>query len=223
MSNKTLRCLLISFILSSNIFGMQSKYEIKMEALSLKQQIAKKVFKDRKDINLDALPNDLKSYVLGDIPIMNEEKYLTLTDSDDGIFFMQISKDGRYIASTSNKVIKVWDLQRKSDYCIFTLVGHEADVVSVGFSPCGEYIVSTSEDRTIKVWHCDFERLDGQCIYTFLEHSEIVNFAQFSSCGNYIVSASNDNTIKVFNLTDQSHITLNGHTDCVFSAQFSLG
>lgn len=222
MSNKTLRCLWISFILSSNIFGMQSKYEIKMQALSLKQQIAKKVFKDRKDINLDALLDDFKDYILGDMPIMNEEKCLTLTDQDNGIFFMQVSKDGRYIISTSGKIIKIWDLKRKFDDSSFTLSGHKEDVTSVGFSPCGKFIVSTSFDRTIKVWHCDFQRLDGQCIYTFLEHSEIVNFAQFSSCGNYIVSASNDNTIKVFNLTDQSHITLNGHTDCVFSAQFSL-
>ena len=42
-----------------------------------------------------------------------------------------------------------------------TLEGHTSDVTSVAFSPNNQYVVSGSEDKTIRLWNVE----TGECIY----------------------------------------------------------
>ncbi|MGK7946969.1 MAG: caspase family protein [Microcystaceae cyanobacterium] len=77
-----------------------------------------------------------------------------------------------------------------------TFRGHQDYVRSVAFSPDGRYIVSGSDDKTIKVW----DRVNGgeAAIHTFRGHQNYVRSVAFSPDGRYIVSGSWDNTIKVW-------------------------
>ncbi|SCV69775.1 BQ2448_1169 [Microbotryum intermedium] len=36
--------------------------------------------------------------------------------------------------------------------CVYTLVGHTSTVWAISFSPCGTYLASAGDDRTIKIW-----------------------------------------------------------------------
>lgn len=57
-----------------------------------------------------------------------------------------------------------------------TLSGHASWVLSVAFSPDGKRFVSSSADRTVRVWD-----LDGmQCQNVFKEHNDQV---QKKNCG----------------------------------------
>ena len=49
-----------------------------------------------------------------------------------------------------NKEIKVWD--SNTGDIVRTLEGHKREVTSVAISPDGKYIVSGSNDRTVKIW-----------------------------------------------------------------------
>ena len=77
-----------------------------------------------------------------------------------------------------------------------TLEGHNYRVNSVAYSPDGRYIVSGSNDRTIKIW-------DGEkCIKTLEGHNYSVNSVAYSPDGRYIVSGSDDGTIKIWDAID---------------------
>jgi platelet-activating factor acetylhydrolase IB subunit alpha len=46
--------------------------------------------------------------------------------------------------------IKLWDFT--SHECVKTMHGHDHNVSSVAFMPGSDFIVSSSRDRTIKMW-----------------------------------------------------------------------
>lgn len=47
--------------------------------------------------------------------------------------------------------IKLWDFQQTYE-CVKTLHGHDHNVSSVAFVPAGDYVISASRDKTIKMW-----------------------------------------------------------------------
>jgi WD40 repeat protein len=75
-------------------------------------------------------------------------------------------------------------------------------------SPDGQYVVSASWDRTLKVW----ELATGKELRTLSGHINIVSGVTVSPDGQYVVSASNDNTLKVWELATGNELyTLSGH------------
>lgn len=51
--------------------------------------------------------------------------------------------------------------------CLFSLVGHDNWVRGVVFHPGGKYLISASDDRTIRVWDLRNKR----CTKTLYAHS----------------------------------------------------
>ena len=55
------------------------------------------------------------------------------------------------IASCSADMsIRLWDFTTYS--CVKTLQGHDHNVSSVAFMPSGDFLISSSRDKTIKMW-----------------------------------------------------------------------
>ncbi len=95
---------------------------------------------------------------------------------------------------------------------IRTLSGHSAEVLGCAISPNGQFIVSASADRTLKVW----EVATGQELRTLSGHSDKVLGCAISPNGQFIVSASADRTLKVWEVeTGQELQTLTGHSSGV--------
>jgi WD40 repeat protein len=63
-------------------------------------------------------------------------------------------------------------------------------------SPDGQYVVSASEDNTLKVW----ELATGKELHTLSGHTSGVHGVTVSPDGQYVVSASRDKTLKVWEL-----------------------
>jgi WD40 repeat protein len=92
---------------------------------------------------------------------------------------------------------------------IRTLGGHWDEVRGCAISPDGDYIVSASRDRTLKVWdvHTGEERR------TLRGHTDVVHGCAISAAGDFIVSASSDHTLKMWDArTGEELRTLRGHT-----------
>jgi WD40 repeat protein len=60
------------------------------------------------------------------------------------------------------------------------------EVNSVAFSPEGNYFISASNDRLIKLWNIH----SHQKVSTLVGHRDAVNSVMFSPNGKYLVSGS---------------------------------
>ena len=76
------------------------------------------------------------------------------------------------------------------------LLPHEDRGVFATYSPDGTRIVTTSSDRTARVWNAR----DGKPLTPPLLHGGIVNHAAFSGDGNWIVTASADGKAQVWSV-----------------------
>ncbi|MDJ0514769.1 MAG: GUN4 domain-containing protein [Trichodesmium sp. MO_231.B1] len=101
---------------------------------------------------------------------------------------------------------------------IRSLTGHNDWVRSVAISPDGETIVSSSYDKTIKVWDLPTGSLKG----TLDDYNTRVFSVTISPDGKTIVSGSADGTIQVWDLvTGTLKGTLTGHSNSVYSVVIS--
>jgi tetratricopeptide (TPR) repeat protein len=101
---------------------------------------------------------------------------------------------------------------------IYTLSGHSSSVLSVAFSPDGQWLASGSGDKTIKIWSVT----RGKELHTLRGHSEFVTAVVFSPDGKWLVSGSDDRTIKIWSLpSGDEQRTLRGHSDWVLSVAVS--
>lgn len=70
---------------------------------------------------------------------------------------LSFSADGKRLASTRTRVVKIWDTTAGRQ--IASLLGHGDDVLQVAFSPDGKKLASLGREGTILIW--DAERLRG--------------------------------------------------------------
>ncbi len=97
-------------------------------------------------------------------------------------------------------------------------VGHVGLVRSAQFSPDDTRIVTSSDDKTARVW----EAASGRMLMAFTGHEGAVYDAQFSLDGRRIVTASDDKTARVWDAaTGKMLVIFKGHEGAVFGAQFS--
>ena len=55
------------------------------------------------------------------------------------------------VSCSADMSIKLWDFQ-EGYQCVKTLRGHEHNVSGVTFVPSGDFIMSASRDKTMKMW-----------------------------------------------------------------------
>ena len=143
----------------------------------------------------------------------------------DSINSVAISPDGRFIASGSwDNSITVLDMYTKeqvhhfsnahsSTISLFCMHTHSliANINSVAISADGRFIVSGSDDNSIKVFDMQtkeqlrhFSDAHSGTVFLFCTHTyfliESITSVAISADGRFIVSGSDDNSIKVFPL-----------------------
>ena len=94
---------------------------------------------------------------------------------------------------------------------------HTGVILSVGYSPDGQFIVTGSADDTAKVW----ESATGKVLRTLRDHNGPIRSAVFSSDGQRILTASWDKTAKVWDARSGDLVHTFEHEHQVFSAAFS--
>ncbi|MEH1824048.1 MAG: AAA-like domain-containing protein [Nostoc sp.] len=95
------------------------------------------------------------------------------------------------------------------------LSGHQGIVLGVDFSPNGQWIVSSSIDRTVKLW-----KRDGTLVRT-LPHTATIQSVRFSPDSHLIVAAGIDGAIRLWTIDGKLLTVLKGHKSAVWRVAFS--
>ena len=136
---------------------------------------------------------------------------------------LAVSKNNKLMASASfDYSVVVWDLNPIKEK--ITLIGHDAAVNAVEFSPRNDFLVSGGDDNNILLWTLND-------IYTINEEIEPIRLGnhrgkiadlEFSSDGKFLLSASWDGTVGVWDLKKRQKInSLVGHKGPVYSVKYS--
>lgn len=98
-----------------------------------------------------------------------------------------------------------------------TLIGHSGPVYGVGFSPCRQFLVSCSEDSTIRLW--SLKTWTNVCVYR--SHCYPVWDVKFCPHGYYFASCSFDRTARIWATEHHQPLRVyTGHTDDVDIIEF---
>ena len=81
--------------------------------------------------------------------------------------------------SEKNCKIVVWKIDEKK--CVCTLTDHKAPVHTLAFFKDKNWLISGSEDKTIKIWDIEKEK----CLYTLKGHKAIVRTLAFFKDKNW--------------------------------------
>jgi WD40 repeat protein len=154
--------------------------------------------------------------------ILSETDGIMITDlgiADGTALTLVKERVGRVATASLDCTSKIWSAG--SGQCLLSLEGHEAEVLSIAFSPDGTSVVTASLDNTAKIWSTS----SGECLLTFYGHEESVNSAAFSPDGTLVVTASCDETAKIWSSTSGECLDslegVFGHEACVNTATFS--
>jgi WD40 repeat protein/energy-coupling factor transporter ATP-binding protein EcfA2 len=103
------------------------------------------------------------------------------------------------------------------------LVGHEAGVDPVVFSPTGKFVATASEDETVKLWSV----ADGSLIST-LSHDDEVTAAAFSPEDQTVFASGSGPAVHLWDLSNPAHprpigAPLQGHEEAIVSLAFCSG
>ena len=147
-----------------------------------------------------------------------------------GTWGVAFSPDGSTLASSSgDKTVKLWRLASPTPHpppptptpkgqgrLFKTLQGHTNTVHGVAFSPNGELIASTSEDRTAKLWS-----RDGKLLHTLKGHNSGIWSVAFSPDSKTFATGSNDGIIKLWKSNGTLLTNLIGHSGGVKGLAFA--
>jgi WD40 repeat protein len=116
------------------------------------------------------------------------EKFLTL---EAGVTAIAFDSTGRYLAagtfSQAGQSVVVWDFEKQER--VFDLPGHHDRINAVAFSPDGSWLVSGSDDSTVRVWNV----LTGR-LAVARQFDAAVQSLAFSPDGKYLYTGNGNTT-----------------------------
>ena len=114
-----------------------------------------------------------------------------------------------------DRCVSVWDVTTGERVAHF--MGHSDWVSAVAFSPCGEFLVSNSRDKSLRVW--DVEEGTQKMVYTDFEESWVEPF--YSPEGELLGTVNRQDTIEVWNIECREKLyTLEAHPRSVYANWF---
>ena len=124
-----------------------------------------------------------------------------------------------FCSSSADKTVRVWSLTK--DTPLATMEGHTDKVNKVAFHPTGNYVGSTSDDKTFRLWDVH----GGRQATSLMEqegHAACVYGMSFQCDGSIVATSDTWGVVRVWDLrTGRSLFVLEGHAKEVTALSFS--
>ncbi|KAJ3075512.1 hypothetical protein HDU98_007885 [Podochytrium sp. JEL0797] len=139
----------------------------------------------------------------------------------EGAKTMQFSAfdSNMWLSGGYDTMIRIHDLRAvNSHICLSQYVGHKSIITDVHFTKDDSHIISSSFDRTIKIWNSQ----SASCERTLVGHTDSVMCCDVSSDKRYIVSGSADNSVRLWDFNNGQCVgVIKKHTRWVKLVRFS--
>ena len=136
---------------------------------------------------------------------------------------LAVSNDQKFMASASfDYSVVIWELNPIKEK--ITLIGHDAAVNTVKFSPKNNFLASGGDDNNILLWPLNNINNGNQEIEPIKlgNHRGKIASLDFSKDGKYLLSASWDGTVGIWDILKRKKImSLMGHKGPVYSVKYS--
>jgi G protein beta subunit-like protein len=119
----------------------------------------------------------------------------TIQHPDSQVNRLCISPDKRYLAAAGHHAVKLYDIKSTNPNPILTFEGHTNNVTAVQFHCEGKWMVTSSEDGTVKVW----ETRTGHVQRSY-NHGSPVNDVVIHPNQGEIISCDRGGSIRVWDL-----------------------
>jgi len=126
-------------------------------------------------------------------------KCITTFDAHDDVvlYSAEFSPDASMALTASCRgTVGFWSIT--ACICLFVLAAHDAAIRTMSFSTDGRCMVTSSEDRTAKLWNIKVEECKGDLVQSFVGHKECVTSAYLSPDSRKLITASEDQTTRVW-------------------------
>lgn len=131
----------------------------------------------------------------------------TFHNTNNNMTCIEFNDDSTLVAAGfQDSYIKLWSLDGKPLKSVLKrdrhkpqentrkLIGHSGPVYGVSFSPDNKYLLSCSEDKTVRLWSLD----TYTALVSYKGHTQPVWDVNFSPLGHYFVTASHDQTARLW-------------------------
>ncbi len=137
---------------------------------------------------------------------------------DNEVLCFDYREDLQRCVSVSGKDVILWDTDAVNAKLLKTLRGHSDVVRRVQFSPNGKWIVSGSDDKTIRIW----EVATGKEIRVIRGNEYAVKCIACSPNGQYVASGDINDAVHIWDIVNGKEFAkLRGHTSNVTCLQFN--
>jgi len=134
----------------------------------------------------------------------------------------QVPNSNMVVSASRDRSVLIWELKKTMEnYGVpkKRLQGHSHFIQDMALSSDGQYAITASWDKTLRLW--DLNR--GVSTTTFIGHNKDVMSVSLSPDNRQIVSGSRDKSIKVWNIKGECKLTMteHGHSEWVSCTRFS--
>ncbi|CAI5755829.1 unnamed protein product [Candida verbasci] len=131
----------------------------------------------------------------------------TFHNTNNNMTCIEFNKDSNLVAAGfQDSFIKIWSLDGKPLKSVLKkdrnnnisnsrkLIGHSGPIYGLSFSPDNKYLISCSEDKTVRLWSLE----TYTALVSYKGHNQPIWDVKFSPLGHYFVTCSHDQTARLW-------------------------